>query len=254
MIELMVTSDENAAFSARLNEALDDFGCPPKFNGRQKYVAKLFGISQRAARKWLEAEGFPESARWNAIAEKLQVNFLWLFSGKGPKKSEYLFDVVAPQNVRESNLSHYAPGARIMAPDFRKVPIISYAQAGEHRKTIDQYFAGLGLDVVVGVDPVIAKELSMEAFALIIEGGSMSPEFNAGDVVVVEPNRTPQPGSIVVAKLEKNDVVIVRKYRARTGGVVELMPINQDYASELIDQDNAGSIVGVVVEHRRKLI
>ena len=33
--------------------------------GRQGFVGKLFGVSQKGARKWLESEGLPEMARRN---------------------------------------------------------------------------------------------------------------------------------------------------------------------------------------------
>jgi len=73
------------AFSARLNEALDENQAPPKGKNRQGYVGKLFGLSQRGARKWLEGEGMPSMAQAVLVAKELGVAFEWLMTGQGNK-------------------------------------------------------------------------------------------------------------------------------------------------------------------------
>lgn len=72
-------------FAKRLNDVLDEMGIPPKGKGRQKKVAAMFGVDQKAARKWLEAEGFPEFERCIQIALKLNVAMEWLLTGRGEK-------------------------------------------------------------------------------------------------------------------------------------------------------------------------
>ena len=69
--------DEKMNFSVRLNAALDGspLGIPPKGDGRQVLVAKLFGVGQKSARKWMEGEGFPELEKCIIIAKKLSVSF-----------------------------------------------------------------------------------------------------------------------------------------------------------------------------------
>ncbi|WP_422460284.1 MULTISPECIES: helix-turn-helix domain-containing protein [unclassified Endozoicomonas] len=74
--------DERSEFSRRLNEALDNIGFPAKGKGRQMELGKLFGISQHAARKWLEGEAIPHTKRLPDIADKLKVNAEWLLSGR----------------------------------------------------------------------------------------------------------------------------------------------------------------------------
>jgi transcriptional regulator with XRE-family HTH domain len=71
------------AFSDRLGEICDDMKLPKR--GRQTRLAKQFGVSQQAARKWLEAEGFPGTEMIIALAEWAQVNVNWLLQGAGPK-------------------------------------------------------------------------------------------------------------------------------------------------------------------------
>ncbi len=55
----MDTNDEKAAFAARLNEVCDDQQIPPKGHARQTTLAKIFGLTQKGVRKWLEGEGHP---------------------------------------------------------------------------------------------------------------------------------------------------------------------------------------------------
>lgn len=73
-------------FSARLNEALDDAEVPPKDQGRQTATGRMFGTSQKGARKWLEGEGLPRPPMQKKIAVKLNVRQEWLMFGLGPKR------------------------------------------------------------------------------------------------------------------------------------------------------------------------
>lgn len=75
-------------FAARLNEAIDSSGLrvPLKGRGRQQAVGDLFGVSQKGARKWLEAEGFPTLEKAVEIARRLDVSIEWLLTGRGEKR------------------------------------------------------------------------------------------------------------------------------------------------------------------------
>lgn len=77
--------EEKTAFSERLNLALESSlpNVPPKGQGRQYFVAKIFGVSQPAARKWLEGEGFPKLEQCIYIAKKLNLGIEWLVTGRG---------------------------------------------------------------------------------------------------------------------------------------------------------------------------
>lgn len=83
-----VEKDLKADFSRRLNLVLDEspLGIPAKGQGRQTFVAKLFGVGQKAARKWLEGEGYPEMEKSIEIALRLNVALEWLLTGRGDKR------------------------------------------------------------------------------------------------------------------------------------------------------------------------
>ncbi len=69
------------AFAKRLNRALDSRRVPEAGKGRQQYVARMFGVSQKGARKWLVGEAMPDTTRLCEIAETLRVSVQWLMCG-----------------------------------------------------------------------------------------------------------------------------------------------------------------------------
>jgi len=75
------------SFAARLNQLCDEAGIPPKFKNRQAQVGKLFGVSQKGARKWLEAEGLPTFEKCIEIALYFNVIVDWLLTGRGAKRA-----------------------------------------------------------------------------------------------------------------------------------------------------------------------
>lgn len=82
----MGTDKEREAFAARLNELCDDMKLPPKGEGRQVALAKKFEVSQKGARKWLEAESMPQTQKIIEIARWACVSTEWLLSGRGEKR------------------------------------------------------------------------------------------------------------------------------------------------------------------------
>lgn len=77
---------ELLAFSKRLNEVCDDMRIPPKGQARQTTLAKIFDVTQKGARKWLEAEGYCSIATGKRIATWAGVSFDWLMTGQGEKR------------------------------------------------------------------------------------------------------------------------------------------------------------------------
>jgi len=62
----------------------------------------------------------------------------------------------------------------------------------------------------------------------------MVEDFFPGEIAIVDPELQPKPGDYVVAKLDKDDKVVFRKYRLRgpsdTGhSAIELAPLNENY-------------------------
>lgn len=84
--------------------------------------------------------------------------------------------------------------------NIRRVPIRSWAQAGVGRD-----FDELPLDWQRSMPTDCPDEA---AFAVEIQGDSMEPKILSGDIAVVMPSHQPRSGALVVARLEKEGVVL----------------------------------------------
>jgi SOS-response transcriptional repressor LexA len=169
---------DRLAFSKRLDHALDLFGIPPKGKGRQVQVGKLFGVSQKAASKWLEGLSLPDTMRIAVIAEKLKVNVEWLTYGTGPINIEPL------------------PGTGDSR--WKRIPVITWEQAGK-RSSFDTKNAEKWTWTDVECGP--------KTFALVIEDDSMSPRYEPGATVIFDPDHEPQHRSIVVFRWKETGKV-----------------------------------------------
>ncbi|MFT4048001.1 MAG: hypothetical protein QM661_15100 [Solimonas sp.] len=94
-------------FAARFNQALDELPArqrpPHKGAGRQNFVAQMFHISQKGARKWLEGEAMPRLSRIPQIATRCGVNGEWLLTGQGPMRpDESTAGTGEPDRIREA--------------------------------------------------------------------------------------------------------------------------------------------------------
>lgn len=95
-------------------------------------------------------------------------------------------------------------------------------------------------------------KIPRNAFGLKIRDDSMSPEFELGDVIIIDPNTKPQAGEFVVARY--GDKFIFRKFRL-DNDVSEhlrhfiLIPLNDDYG-KLHSTNVELHIIGTMIEHR----
>lgn len=130
----------------------------------------------------------------------------------------------------------------------RRIPLISYVQAGEMAtKSPIEALDGSCEYVMTDMD------WSEYTFALKIIGDSMEPDFKAGDVIIVDPEIEPAPGEFVVAKNGEHEATF-KKYRPTTVTEdgrqhFELLPLNDDYPIMKSAEHNI-QIIGTMVEHR----
>lgn len=237
-MEPMVTEQEKR-FSERLNKALDEIGVPPKGKGRQTTVAKMFGVSQKGARKWLEAEGMPEPKRLEQIAKKCGVNIEWLWGGRGPMR---------PKSIHEARDIEPGPDIGIIL----SIPIVGNTQAGP-----DKAWEELGYPAGYGEEYVDIPSKDVHAYALRIAGDSMEPRMREGEVVVVYPSEEPMPGDEVVVRTKAGEVMVKSLVYIR-GGRVALDSVSNKYGRivrHLDDIELMHPIAGVMrpqsIKHRK---
>jgi len=131
----------------------------------------------------------------------------------------------------------------------KRIPILSYVQAGLWTESQEYRSYDGGMSYLL-----VDDDVSDNAFALIIEGDSMAPKFNAGDKIIVDPEVYPVPGDFVVALDGVKNQTVFKKFRptgvdSHGNDIYELVPLNDDFPT-LRSETGKLSIIGTMVEHR----
>lgn len=201
-----------------------------EMNFTQQKLGDLVGVSKTTVSQWEKGDYSPNGENLSLLARALGVSIQWILDGKGDSNFENA-------NAKPAKLGE------------RQIPVLSYVQAGllTELQEISQPDGGLEY---VRAD----EDLGELAFAMRLAGDSMTPEFNEGDLIIIDPDIEPVPGDYVAAKNGSEEATF-KKYRPRgfnADGVeyFELVPLNEDYAPIRSDMSEV-SIIGVMVEHRR---
>ncbi len=195
----------------------------------QQKLGELVGVNKASISQWEQGEYAPSGDNLVALAKAFGVSAHWLATGKGSPELSNVEPAVIPQGSR--------------------VPILSYVQAGNWREVCEQATTFDG-----NVEYVSASvDIGPCGFGLWLRGNSMTPFFNEGDLVIVDPDEQPRPGDYVVAKNGSEEATF-KKYRPRgidENGqeVFELVPLNDDYPTMHSERQHI-EIIGVMVEHR----
>ena len=218
------------------------------FNISQSELGRIAGIKQPSVASWLSGRTKNmKSGPALAICSKLPINQNWLVNGVGEPLSS---TDTAPTPLVQSNVEP-------VRGHMKRIPILSYVEAGNPNGVGQIYARQTALENgdFIWVD----EELPDDCFALRVVGHSMEPDFQPGDVLVIDPTINPIPGDFVVAsrvsRASDELETTFKKYRPRGYDehgreIFELVPLNDDYPKydSRIEQL---TITGVLVEHRR---
>ena len=81
----------------------------------------------------------------------------------------------------------------------------------------------------------------------------MQPDLSEGDLVIVDADRQPNPGDLVIAHLHTKNQNILRRYGESERSVFQLLASNELWSTVYVMQESEATILGVVVEKRRYL-
>jgi len=103
----------------------------------------------------------------------------------------------------------------------------------------------------IPVSPDLAGRLGKNAFALYVKDDSMAPEFRLNDILIVDPEIIPNPGDFVLAQLDGDNEVLIRKYKqisvSKVDKEFELIALNENWADIRVSGDVASKLIGAVV-------
>jgi DNA polymerase V len=100
--------------------------------------------------------------------------------------------------------------------------------------------------IPIRAEPVESACAGAESFALMVLGDSMAPEFNEGDVVVIEPDGHATDGSYVLAFVAGEWIFRRLQRHAQSW---RLTALNPGYPP--IDLPDLGPVRGVIIQKNR---
>ncbi len=175
----------------------------------QSDLAKFLGVTTGAVGNWeTEANGITVK-RLKALADKLGLPIHYFRGGLAAA-------AVLP-------VEGLPPSVLVASPAARRVPVVSWARAGEAHDYGD---------LCNQIDDQVETDCKdPNSFGLIIEGDSMEPEYTAGDIVVFAPNSEPRNGDVVVCRLKETHGVLFKKFRRSgpEGKTIRLESVNPNY-------------------------
>lgn len=165
--------------------------------------ARGAGISEVTYRAYENGiRNLPEDAA-RFLAQKLGVSWLWLFAGEGEPRpgrrasSGPVSPFEPPPSPHPASEVDLGAGVSLrgVATMKRDLPVRGTVVGGDNG---DFTFNGDVVDMVRRPPGLVGAS---SVFALYVHGDSMSPRFEAGDLVFVNPSRPPTPGSDVVVEM-----------------------------------------------------
>lgn len=189
-------------FNSRLRSLIERKGL------KQKEISELTGISEGAMSNYM-VNRIPKADQLFRLASALGVSMEFLLTGQGPGTVTKCESSVVPYTFVSA-----AGGAGV-----RLIPVIGWAHAGElvdYDETADQEAARIPTECR---DP--------KAFGVRLEGDSMRPLYQEGDMLVVMPGQEIHQGCLAVVR--HADGVLFRRVDL-VPDLMRLIPLNDRYS------------------------
>ncbi|MDO6525421.1 LexA family transcriptional regulator [Motilimonas sp. 1_MG-2023] len=193
----------------------------------QAETARAVGVSRVSIGQWEKGETSPKGENLHSLAKVLKCDPGWLLNGQGSPLPEGFDKNVAPVH----QLLHGA------------FPLISWVQAGD--------WSDISLTAVHEADhyPCPVK-CSKNTFLLKVMGRSMSPVFNEGELIFVDPEVQAVDGKYVVARLEDENQATFKQLIIEDGHKF-LQAANPNWPTPIQPINGNCTIVGVVISSMR---
>lgn len=193
----------------------------------QAETARAVGVSRVSISLWEKGDTSPKGRNLHALAKVLNCDPDWLLNGQGSP---------APAPTEVSNVE--------AGPELQgSYPVISWVQAGDwsqihelNRSEADHY-------------PCPVK-CSKKTFLLKVCGMSMSPVFNDGELIFIDPEIEPTNGKYVIARLDDENEATFKQLIVESGHKF-LKAANPAWPTQIQPINGNCTIVGVVISAMR---
>lgn len=192
----------------------------------QATLAGKIDVATRTLQRWEKGEQVPDAVTLAKIGELTGTLTHWLLTGEGA--------MYAHQNGGSERIEGNGSSA-LRRVKLVRIPMLSSVPAGKpnlifHPDYIEKY---------ITVDDV----KDGNAFALKVNGDSMSPRIEHGDVIIISPKKEVRNGDICVIRVNDEDTV---KKVIFENGYVHLIPLNRDYEPVSVKKKEVAFIWRVV--------
>jgi SOS-response transcriptional repressor LexA len=219
--------------------------------GSQAKFAKIVGKTAPAVHGWLHGSvPYPDTLK--SIAQRCGVDLEWLRTGEGYEETELdnfrrLLERGGPPRRLVGRLTEepgtYGNTNTTGGLVLRKIPVVSWAQAGP---TLTAY---CDVDDYEGLETFAVKD--SRAVAVRISGDSMSPDYKPGTVAILYPSYPPRSENLVIAKLTDGSVLFKRLHIV--GDKYHLISANPKYETRIVDPAEVERMVTVGKTERDEL-
>ncbi len=179
----------------------------------------------------------------------------WILDGKNPDEWEnYLKkikqEIFSQLNHNLDQIESVTEGLRkkkqsYIIPILKKLPVISFVQAGEWHEAIDNFQPGDAEEWIS-----TTSKLGKRAFALKVVGKSMEPEFREGEYISIDPDAQVESGDFVIAKNGDEEATFKQYYK--DGSKHLLVPLNEAWGKPMDMTEKEWRIIGRVMEKVKK--
>lgn len=211
---------QNNTVNARIREQMQKLGL------KNKDLAEATGASKGTVSQWVNDGNGPSAQFITPLAKVLGVSEQWLLQGGNNRKALTV-------NTR----------------GLQKIPLLSLRQAGEWSDLMNQ-------DLTHFQDWVtVSEDISPFSFAVQMDNDSMVSAVGdvtipQGATLIVDPTQEPIAGRVVVALLDDNKTVTIKKLSI-DGPNIYLVPLNNNYKAMQIA--SLQQIIGVCLQMLSKL-
>lgn len=192
-----------------------------------KEVGEAVGVTPQGINQWESGRAAPFGPRLTALCTILEVSSDWITTGK-----------VKKDTFAKEPLVTIAHGGTSIVNRYDWHEILKRHQIPSHSK----------------MRQVTSFPAGSNSYAAKVSDDQNEPLFRKGDIIVVDPDLDWRPGDLVLWLPKENERPILRRYREAMGGKMSLVPLNKDYAEQVVVDEEDGEIIGVVTEHHRRLM